>query len=65
MLNAHYQELLFRLGGRSYGIQWHCLFDTATPGFKGRPFRHISNFPLHAPSIALLRAESNEGDTNE
>jgi glycogen operon protein len=65
LLNAHHDELPFRLGGRTRNIHWRCLVDTGTPGSQGRTFDHMASFPLQARSMAVLKAESNQGDANE
>jgi len=38
-------------------VRWTCLIDTAAPDAPPRTFAHASEFPLHARSLAVLRAE--------
>jgi hypothetical protein len=47
----------FRLGAWCRGVRWTCVLDTATPDAPPRTFEHMSEFPLQARSVAMLRAE--------
>jgi glycogen operon protein len=57
LFNAHHEPISFRLGARRRDVRWTCAFDTAVPGAPSRTFEHMSEFPLQARSLALLRAE--------
>ncbi len=58
LFNAHHEPIAFRLGVRRRDLLWKCVLDTATPDeATPRIFEHMSVFPLHARSLAVLRAE--------
>jgi isoamylase len=57
LFNAHHKFVPFRLGARRRDLQWTCVFDTAEPDGPLRTFAHMSEFPLQARSVAVLRAE--------
>ena len=58
LFNAHHEPIPFRLGVRRRDLLWKCVLDTATPDeTTPRTFEHMSVFPLHARSLAVLRAE--------
>jgi isoamylase len=57
LLNAHREPISFRLGTRQRDVSWTCVLDTAAPDAGRRMFEHMSEFPLQALSLALLRAE--------
>jgi glycogen operon protein len=57
LFNAHHEPIPFRLGARRRDVRWTCAFDTAVPDAPARTFEHMSEFPLQARSLALLRAE--------
>jgi glycogen operon protein len=57
LFNAHHQPISFRLGTRQRDVRWTCVFDTAAPDAQRRMFEHMSDFPLAARSVAVLRAE--------
>jgi len=61
LLNASLEPVAFRLGTRKRDVRWTCVFDTAAlwPGSMNpatpRSFEHMSEFPLQAGSLAVLR----------
>jgi isoamylase len=57
LFNAHHESISFRLGTRQRGVRWTCVLDTAAPYAPRRTFEHMSEFPLQARSLAVLRAE--------
>jgi isoamylase len=57
LLNAHREPISFRLGTRQRDVSWTCVLDTAAPDAGRRMFEHMSEFPLQALSLAVLRAE--------
>jgi isoamylase len=57
LFNAHHEPISFRLGARQRDIRWICMLDTAAPDAARRRFEHMSEFPLQARSLAVLRAE--------
>ncbi|MDR3405960.1 MAG: glycogen debranching protein GlgX [Chthoniobacter sp.] len=57
LFNAHHEALPFRLGARRRDVRWACVFDTALPESPPRTFAHMSEFPLQARSLVVLRAE--------
>jgi isoamylase len=57
LLNAHHETILFRLGTRRRDVRWICVFDTAGSDAASRIFEHMSEYPLQARSVVLLRAE--------
>jgi glycogen operon protein len=57
LFNAHHEPIPFRLGARRRDVRWTCAFDTAVPDTIPRSFAHMSEFPLQARSLALLRAQ--------
>jgi glycogen operon protein len=57
LFNAHNESISFRLGTRQRDVRWTCMLDTAAPNAGRRTFEHMSEFPLQARSLAVLRAE--------
>jgi isoamylase len=57
LFNAHHEPISFRLGTRQRNVRWTCVLDTATPAAPQRTFEHMSEFPLQARCLAVLRAE--------
>jgi glycogen operon protein len=57
LFNAHHEPISFRLGARRRDVRWVCVFDTGAPEAQARTFEHMSEFPLQARSLAVLRAE--------
>jgi isoamylase len=57
LFNAHHEPISFRLGTRQRDVRWTCVFDTAAPDAQRRMFEHMSDFPLAARSLAVLRAK--------
>ena len=57
LFNAHHEPIAFRLGARDRGLRWTCVFDTAAPCAAPRTFEHMSEFPLQARSLVVLRVE--------
>ena len=57
LFNAHHEAISFRLGARRRDVRWSCVLDTAAPDAAPRTFEHMSDFPLQARSLAVLRAE--------
>jgi glycogen operon protein len=57
LLNAHHESISFRLGTRQRNVRWTCVVDTALPHGTTRTFGHLSEFPLQARSLAVLRNE--------
>jgi len=58
LLNAHHETIAFRLGARRRDIIWTTVFDTSGGGSQSHEFPHLSEYPLEARSIAVLRAEA-------
>jgi glycogen operon protein len=56
LFNAHHDDITFRLGSRRRDVFWTCVFDTAMPGASPRSFAHMSDYPLRARSLVVLRA---------
>jgi len=63
LFNAHHESISFRLGARQHEAHWTCVLDTATPDGPPRTFEHMSEFPLQARSVAVLRAEFSSNPT--
>ena len=61
LLNAHHEEIPFRLGARRHDLRWKCILDTGTPEPEARIFEHMSTFPLQAHSLVVLQAIPMEG----
>jgi isoamylase len=57
LFNAHHEPISFRLGTRQRDVHWTCVLDTAEPDTARPTFEHMSQFPLQACSVAVLRAE--------
>jgi isoamylase len=57
LFNAHDEPISFRLGTRQRDVRWTCELDTAEPDTARPTFAHMSEFPLQARSLAVLRAE--------
>jgi isoamylase len=57
LFNAHHEPISFRLGTRQRDVRWTCVLDTAEPDATQPTFEHMSEFPLQAHSLAVLRAE--------
>jgi isoamylase len=57
LFNAHDEPISFRLGTRQRDVRWTCVLDTAAPDAPRPTFEHMSEFPLQARSLAVLRAE--------
>jgi glycogen operon protein len=57
LFNAHREPISFRLGARRRDVRWTCVLDTAASDTPRRTFEHMSEFPLQARSLAVLRAE--------
>jgi isoamylase len=57
LFNAHHESISFRLGTRQRNVCWTCVLNTATPAAPQRTFEHMSEFPLRARCLAVLRAE--------
>jgi isoamylase len=57
LLNAHREPISFRLGTRQRDIRWTCVLDTAESDTARSTFEHMSEFPLQARSLAVLRAD--------
>jgi isoamylase len=57
LFNAHHEPISFRLGARQRNVYWTCVLDTAAPVAPQRTFEHMSEFPLQAHCLAVLRAE--------
>jgi glycogen operon protein len=57
LFNAHHEPIWFRLGTRQRDVRWTCVLDTAEPDTARPTFEHMSEFPLQARSVAVLRAE--------
>ena len=57
LFNAHHEPISFRLGARQREIRWTCVLGTGAPDAPPRTFEHMSEFPLQARSLAVLRAE--------
>jgi len=57
LINAHDEPTSFRLGSRRRKVRWTCVLDTSVPHVAPRIFEHMSDFPLQARSLALLRPE--------
>ena len=57
LFNAHHELIWFRLGARQREVHWRCVIDTGSPNELSRTFSHMTQFPLQARSIAVLRAE--------
>jgi isoamylase len=60
LLNAHHEEVPFRLGARRRDVSWVCVLDTAALDSLPRNFAHLSTFPLQARSLAILRGDPTE-----
>jgi isoamylase len=57
LFNAHHEPIAFRLGARQRDVRWKRVLDTAAADAPQRTFKHMSEFPLQARSLAVLRAE--------
>jgi glycogen operon protein len=57
LFNAHHESISFRLGARQRDVRWKRVLDTAAAESSQRTFKHMSEFPLQACSVAVLRAE--------
>ena len=57
LLNAHHEEIPFRLGARRRDLRWRCIVDTAVPGAEARRFAPMEVFPLQPRSLSVLEAE--------
>ena len=57
LCNAHHEAVSFRLGARHRDVRWSCVFDTEASDAALRTFEHLSEYPLQARSLVLLRAE--------
>jgi glycogen operon protein len=57
LFNAHHEPISFRLGARQRDVRWTWVLDTAASDTPRRTFEHMSEFPLQARSVAVLRAE--------
>jgi glycogen operon protein len=57
LFNAHDEPISFRLGTRQRDVRWACMLDTAVANAARLTFEHMSEFPLQARSLAVLRAE--------
>jgi isoamylase len=57
LFNAHHEPISFRLGARQRDVRWKRVLDTAASDASSCTFEHMSEFPLQARSLALLRAE--------
>ncbi|HEY2341899.1 MAG TPA: glycogen debranching protein GlgX [Chthoniobacteraceae bacterium] len=56
LFNADSQPISFRLGTRERVVRWVCIIDTAGMARPEEPFEHLSDFPLAAHSLVVLRA---------
>ena len=63
LLNAHHEEIPFRLGARRVDLRWKCILDTGAQEVGPRIFEHMSTFPLQAHSLVVLQAIPLEGAT--
>jgi glycogen operon protein len=63
LLNAHHELIHFHIGARRRDLRWTCILDTATTDSLPRTFEHMGIFPLHARSLAVLRAEKPSAPT--
>jgi isoamylase len=57
LFNADDNSISFRLGTRQRTVRWTCVLDTAVSHSTKRTFEQLSEFPLQARSLAVLRAE--------
>jgi glycogen operon protein len=57
LFNAGHEPISFRLGTRQRSVRWICVLDTAARHPTKRTFEQLSEFPLQARSLAVLRAE--------
>ena len=57
LFNAHHESISFRLGARQRDVRWKRVLDTAAAESPQRTFKQMSEFPLQARSLAVLRAE--------
>jgi glycogen operon protein len=55
LLNAHHEEIPFRLPSASAGRFWERLADTFEPGAPRRAVRSGSSYALRGRSVALFR----------
>ncbi|MGZ5004631.1 MAG: glycogen debranching protein GlgX [Chthoniobacterales bacterium] len=58
LFNASGESVSFKLGARSRDLRWRCILDTTMASAEPRVFEHMSVFPLHARSLAVLQAET-------
>jgi isoamylase len=63
LFNAGDEAISFRLGTRQRKVCWTCVLDTAAPHTTKRTFEQLSEFPLQARSIAMLRADLSSNPT--
>jgi glycogen operon protein len=60
LLNAHHEELPFKLPATLPGQHWELLFDTAHPGVMGARLEDEQQYPLQARSLAVFRTVEEE-----
>jgi glycogen operon protein len=60
LINAHWEEVPFKLPSTSEGMVWETLIDTRDPDAPVRVCRAGETFPLFGRSLAVLRAVSRD-----
>jgi hypothetical protein len=57
LINAHHECISFRLSARVRDQNWELVFDTSSANMTRRIVGRLTEYPLQARSVAVLRPE--------